>query len=718
MAQKKPAVPKTILLPVFAPAFILILILLIGTMNDPVAVGQVLADVLDYLTVHFGWFYMLAVAFFLLFMVAIALSKWGSIKLGPDHAEPEYSFLSWFAMLFAAGYGIALLFFGVAEPVLHYASPPEGPALTIDSAKQAMQISFFHWGFHIWAIYGLVGLTLAYFTYRHGLPLSIRSALYPLIGNRIYGPIGHAVDVFAILGTLFGIATTLGLSVTQINVGLNYLWPSIPVSYTVQITTIVSVTALTALSVGAGLDRGVKNLSLLNIFIAVGLMVFVFITGPTIFILNTFMENTGSYLSNIVQRTFNLQAYTGSDWIGNWTLFIFGWTIAWASFVGLFIARISRGRTIRQFIVGVMVVPVAFTFVWFSVFGDTALHMIIIDGYSSLIDHVEQDHAIALFKFFEQLPFTSVISFISVLLIALFFVTSSDSGSLVIDSLASGGAAQTPVWQRVFWASMSGLVAIALLLANGLSALQAGSVISALPFALIMIVSAIGMWRALIIEEHHDASQLHHTAPPTTNRLGRNEWKKRLANLVDFPSKEDVSRFIKTTVMSSMENVQAELQERGWEASVHFDPQNWRAHFEVMQEEKLEFVYEIRLRGYELPDIELPENIPADEDGVRKFYRAEVFLRRGGQAYDIYGYEQQDIIADILDQFEKYMHFLHVSPGILPWDMEAHDDDLNNDEEDVDYVEDAQDSADAAAEDTQEKNAGSTNDQESQDKSS
>src|SRR5690625_2234903 len=621
-------------------------------------------------------------------------------------------------MLFAAGYGIALLFFGVAEPVLHYASPPEGPALTIDSAKQAMQISFFHWGFHIWAIYGLVGLTLAYFTYRHGLPLSIRSALYPLIGNRIYGPIGHAVDVFAILGTLFGIATTLGLSVTQINVGLNYLWPSIPVSYTVQITTIVSVTALTALSVGAGLDRGVKNLSLLNIFIAVGLMVFVFITGPTIFILNTFMENTGSYLSNIVQRTFNLQAYTGSDWIGNWTLFIFDWTIAWAPFVGLFIARISRGRTIRQFIVGVMVVPVAFTFVWVSVCGDTALHMIIIDGYTGLIDHVQQDHAIALFKFFEQLPFTSVVSFISVLLIALFFVTSSDSGSLVIDSLASGGAAQTPVWQRVFWASMSGLVAIALLLANGLSALQAGSVISALPFALIMMVSAIGMWRALIIEEHHDASQLHHTAPPTTNRLGRNEWKKRLANLVDFPSKEDVSRFIKTTVMSSMENVQAELQERGWEASVHFDPQNWRAHFEVMQEEKLEFVYEIRLRGYELPDIELPENIPADEDGVRKFYRAEVFLRRGGQAYDIYGYEQQDIIADILDQFEKYMHFLHVSPGILPWDMEAHDDDLNNDEEDVDYVEDAQDSADAAAEDTQEKNAGSTNDQESQDKSS
>ena len=698
MAQNKSAVPKTILVPVFAPAFILILILLIGTMKDPVAVGDVLADVLDYLTTSFGWFYMLAVAFFLLFMVAIALSKWGSIKLGPDHAEPEYSFLSWFAMLFAAGYGIALLFFGVAEPVLHYSSPPEGPALTIGSAQQAMQIAFFHWGFHVWAIYGLVGLTLAYFTYRHGLPLSIRSALYPLIGNRIYGPIGHAVDVFAILGTLFGIATTLGLSVTQINVGLNYLWPSIPVSYTVQIITIVLVTALTALSVGVGLDRGIKNLSLLNIFIAVGLMVFVFITGPTIFILNTFMENTGSYLSNIVQRTFNLQAYTGSNWIGNWTLFIFGWTIAWAPFVGLFIARISRGRTIRQFIVGVMVVPVTFTFVWFSVFGDTALHMIMVDGYTDLIEQVELDHAIALFKFFEQLPFTSVISFISVALIALFFVTSSDSGSLVIDSLASGGAAHTPVWQRVFWASISGLVAIALLLANGLSALQAGSVISALPFAIIMIISAIGMWRALIIEEHHDASQQQQVAPrPSISRLGRNEWKKRLANLVDFPSKKDVSQFIQTTVMASMKNVQEELQERDWQASVHFDAQNCRAHFEVMQEDKLEFVYEIRLRGYELPDIELPVDIPADEDGIRKFYRAEVFLRRGGQAYDIYGYEQQDIIADILDQFEKYMHFLHVSPGILPWDMEEHDDDLQNDE-DIESEEHALDSEHSASE--------------------
>ncbi len=476
---------STILLPVFIPAVLVIVLMVIGTMSNPERAGALFADILAYITTTFGWFYMLVVAIFLVFIVSVAFSSWGNIKLGPDHAQPEYSFLAWFAMLFSAGYGIALLFFGVAEPVLHYASPPTGAALTVDAAKQAMQIAFFHWGFHIWAIYGLVGLSMAYFAFRHGLPLSMRSTLYPLIGDKIYGPMGHAVDTFAILGTMFGIATSLGLSVAQINAGLNYLWPSIPVNTTVQMIAIVAITSLATLSVVAGMDKGVKRLSILNIGLAVALMLFVFAVGPTIFILNTFMENTGSYLSNIVERTFSLQAYTASDWIGNWTLFIFGWTIAWAPFVGLFIAKISRGRTIRQFVVGVMLVPTIFTFLWFSVFGDTALHLIMVDGYTALIEQVQDDHAVALFKLFELLPFTQIVSFLTIFLIITFFVTSSDSGSIVIDSLASGGVAHTPVWQRVFWASMQGLVAAALLLAGGLGALQTASIVSALPFAVV-----------------------------------------------------------------------------------------------------------------------------------------------------------------------------------------------------------------------------------------
>ncbi|HCH02314.1 MAG TPA: choline transporter [Vibrio sp.] len=666
---------STVLIPVFIPAVIVIALLVIGTISNPERAGAFFSELLSDVTTNFGWFYMLAVAIFLVFIVTVAVSKWGEIKLGPDHAEPEYSFVEWFAMLFSAGYGIALLFFGVAEPVLHYAAPPTAAPETIDAAREAMQIAFFHWGFHIWAIYGLVGLALAYFAFRHGLPLSMRSTLYPLIGDKIHGPIGHTVDVFAILGTLFGIATTLGLSVTQINTGLHYLWPEIPINSTVQIIAITVITLCALVSVLAGMDKGVKNLSLLNIALALLLMLFVFVAGPTLFILNTFMQNTGNYLSNIVERTFNLQAYVSSDWIGNWTLFIFGWTIAWAPFVGLFIAKISRGRTIRQFVVGVMVVPTIFTFLWFSVFGDTALHMIMTDGYHHIIQEVQNNNAIALFKLFERLPMTSIISFITVILIITFFVTSSDSGSLVIDSLASGGAQETPAWQRTFWVATEGIVASVLLLACGLGALQTASVVSALPFAIIMLIAMVGMIKALRIEGHHEDSQQQYmqTQQSNSSPVGKGLWKKRLANLVDFPVRSDVEKFISVTALNSMKRVEQELEAQEWEAEVTFDEELCRAHFEVFKEGQVEFIYEIRLRGYDLPEFAYDEG---EEPEDKYYYRAEVFLRRGGQAYDVYNYEQQDIINDILNQFERYLHFLHVSPGILPWNMEEHDDDV------------------------------------------
>ncbi|WCR46301.1 BCCT family transporter [Stutzerimonas stutzeri] len=671
--------PKAIILfPVFIPAVVVTLLLVIGTISNPELAGEVFSSTLAFITANFGWFYMLSVAFFLVFIVGIAMTPWGNIKLGPDHAEPQYSFPAWFAMLFSAGYGIALLFFGVAEPVLHYASPPAGAGETVDAAKQAMQIAFFHWGFHIWAIYGLTGLVLAYFSFRHGLPLSMRSALYPIIGERIHGPIGHVVDVFAILGTLFGIATTLGLSVTQINAGINYLWPSIPISINVQIIAIAIITVMAICSVVAGLDKGVKNLSLLNMILAIGLMLFVFLVGPSIFILETFLQNTGSYLNNIIERTFNLQAYSRSDWIGNWTLFIFGWTIAWSPFVGLFIAKISRGRTIRQFVFGVMFVPTIFTFLWFSVFGDTALHMIMVEGYTSLIGDVQADNAIALFKLFELLPMTSIASFLAVVLIITFFVTSSDSGSLVIDSLAAGGALHTPVWQRVFWASIEGVVASTLLLAGGLSALQTMTIASALPFAIIMMIAALGMWRALVIEGHHETSlQSHMQSSRLASNAGPGLWKKRLAGLVSFPNREEVDGFMNTTVLKAMRRVQRELSGQEWAAEVHTDEAHSRLYLEVIKDDQVDFIYEIRAVGYAMPAFALTEGPEADE----QYYRAEVFLRRGGQHYDVYGYDQADIISDILDQFEKYLHFLHISPGSLPWKMAEHDEMLSDDQD-------------------------------------
>lgn len=667
---------STLLAPVFVPAVVVAALLVIGTMSNPELAGEAFSATLAWITRTFGWFYMLAVALFLMFIVGVAISKWGNTRLGPDHGEPQYSFPAWFAMLFSAGYGIALLFFGVAEPVLHYASPPVGAAQTIDAAKQAMQIAFFHWGFHIWAIYGLTGLVLAYFAFRHGLPLSMRSALYPLIGERIHGPLGHAVDVFAILGTLFGIATTLGLSVAQINAGMNYLWPGVPVGTTVQVITIAVITALTVLSVAAGLDKGVKRLSILNMVLAGMLMAFVFLVGPSIFILEAFLQNTGSYLSNIVERTFNLQAYSRSDWIGNWTLFIFGWTIAWAPFVGLFIAKISRGRTIREFVVGVMLVPTLFTFLWFSIFGDTALHLIMVEGYTTLIDEVQADTAIALFKLFELLPLSSIVSFVTVVLIITFFVTSSDSGSLVIDSLASGGAARTPVWQRVFWATLQGAVASALLVAGGLSALQTMSIASALPFAVIMLIAAFGMWRALSIESHREVSLQAHMQGVRHATPGG--WKQRLSELIEFPSRVEVERFINARALQAMQTVGEALREKGWPAEVCFDAANQRSYIEIVREGEIDFIYEIRLRGYSRPSFAYPE-MARDEDGDDLYYRAEVFLRNGGLAYDMFGSTSQEIIDDILNQFGKYLHFLHISPGVLPWKMDEHDDMIDTD---------------------------------------
>ncbi|MFI8554172.1 BCCT family transporter [Psychrobacter sp. NPDC077938] len=665
---------STILLPVFVPAAIIMLLLVIGTAINPEAAGALFSNVLSFTTETFGWFYMLAVALFLMFIIVLAFSSYGSIKLGPDHTEAEYGFLEWFAMLFSAGYGIALLFYGVAEPVMHFSSPPMSDPQTIAAAKEAMQIAYFHWGFHIWAIYGVVGLSLAYFAFRHGLPLSIRSTLYPIIGDRIHGPIGHTVDVFAILGTMFGIATSLGLSVSQINAGLNYLLPDIiPVNTTVQVIAIALVTAAALVSVLAGMDKGVKRLSILNMLLATALMLFVFVVGPTIFILNAFMENTGSYLGNIVERTFSLQAYENSNWIGSWTLFIFAWTIAWAPFVGLFIAKISRGRTIREFVLGVMLVPTFFTFFWFSVFGDTALHMIMVDGYTSLISEVQNNQAIALFKLLENLPFTEFVSSLTILLIITFFVTSSDSGSLVIDSLAAGGRSDTPWWQRSFWVVTEGAVAAVLLLAGGLEALQTAAIVSALPFAVIILISMFGMWRALRIEGHRNQSLGNDNRLPP-HLLKPSAWRERIDYMTDKPTREKVLSYIKEVVMPSMMEVSSKFAETGWTTEVNYDGVNNRAVLELQRGDDVEFWYEVRLSEHDAPDYYTEDS--ADTLPQEHHHRAEVYLRRGGQTYDLYGYKSESVINDIIDQFEKYLHFLNVSPDSLPWRMQEHDDDI------------------------------------------
>jgi len=655
MEAKKSSL-STINAPVFFGSAVLILALVIYSVTVPDHAQSVFSEVQAWIIANVSWLYILAVAVILLMVALLAISRYGNIKLGPDHSEPDYSNLTWFSMLFSAGMGIGLMFFGVAEPVMHFLSPPVGEGGTIDAAREAMKITFFHWGLHAWAIYAIVAMILAYFSFRHGLPLTLRSALYPLIGERIYGPIGHAVDIFAIIGTVLGVATSLGLGVTQINTGLNHLY-GVPISVPVQIGLIAGTTLLATISVVTGLDKGVRRLSELNLSLAVLLMLLVLIVGPTVFILQTFVQNTGEYFSQIVTATFNLYAYEPNDWIGGWTLFYWGWWLAWSPFVGLFIARISRGRTIREFVTGVLLVPTAFTLLWMTVFGDTAIHMILWEHVTSLGEAIERDSSLALFAFLEHFPFSSLLSLIAIIMVVVFFVTSADSGALVVDMLASGGQENTPARQRVFWAGSMGVVAIALLLADGLTALQTATIASALPFTLALLCSMWGLLKALRVDATKQGLRYQAlTTSPNAPSSGAGGWQRRVRSLTMFPRRRHVVRYIAEAVVPACQSVAEEMRKQGYTVEVSEDEEA-SVSMQITHEGAPDFFFEVRPRGYPMPSFVAADENEPDE---RTYYRAEVHLKEGGQNYDVMGWSRDEVIGDILDQYEKHMHFLHM----------------------------------------------------------
>ncbi|TWE07584.1 choline/glycine/proline betaine transport protein [Pseudomonas sp. AG1028] len=643
--------------PVFFGSTFLIACLVIYSTAFKESAQSVFGATQSWIIENASWVYILSVALILLFAVFLAISRYGDIKLGPDHSEPDYNNRTWFSMLFCAGMGIGLMFFGVAEPVMHFLAPPVGEAQTVAAAKEAMNVTFFHWGLHAWAIYAIVALILAYFSFRHNLPLTLRSALYPLIGDRIYGPIGHAVDIFAVIGTVLGVATSLGYGVMQINTGLNHLY-GIPATTTVQLLLLTGTMGLATISVVSGLDKGIRILSELNMLLAVCLMLFVLVLGPTVFIMQTFVQNTGQYLSEIVSKTFNLYAYEPTDWIGGWTLFYWGWWLSWSPFVGLFIARISRGRTIRQFIGGVLVVPAGFTLLWMTVFGDTAIHMILVDGITDLATAVDKDSSLALFAFLEHFPFSAVLSQIAVLMIVVFFVTSADSGAMVVDMLASGGHDQTPVWQRIFWAALMAVVAASLLLADGLKALQTATIASALPFVIALLASMWGLLRALQI----DAAKRNLRDQVALSPRGASStggWQRRLRSMVMLPRRSHVNRFIAETVLPACQQVAEEMRKQGREAQVE-SGEDGRVTLSVSHGAEADFQYQVRPRALIQPSFALRDTRD-DSSEERKYFRAEVHLNEGGQDYDVMGWNREEVIGDILDQYERHMHFLHLT---------------------------------------------------------
>ncbi len=446
---------------------------------------------------NLGWFYILSVSSLLIFLLGLACSRYGDIRLGADDSRPDYSNLTWFTMLFAAGIGTILMFWGVAEPISHFANPPyEGvePG-SGQAASDAMTMALYHFGLHTWTIFAMPGLAIAYFSYRHNLPMRISSLFYPLLGERAFGPIGWAVDVIAVVGTLFGVATSLGLGTLQLNSGLVYLFGA-PSSGLVQVILITIITSIAAVSVALGLDKGVRRLSQLNILLAMVLLAFVFVVGPSVFIAEGMVQTIGEYLGALPRLAFWTQTFEDTDWQRQWTLFYWAWTISWAPYVGIFIARISRGRTIREFIAGVLFAPTAFTLLWFGIFGLSAIQ-VEMTGQVDLAEQVQIDPSVAIFAFLQALPLSQVASAMSVVIIVIFFTTSSDSASLVIDMLTRRDDQPSLVRQRIFWTVAQGVIAASLLLAGGLNALQNVITSLGLPFCILLIFMAVALFRAL-----------------------------------------------------------------------------------------------------------------------------------------------------------------------------------------------------------------------------
>ncbi|MBF8221886.1 choline BCCT transporter BetT [Halomonas sp. 328] len=627
--------------------------------------NTVIYAVLAWISDSFGWFYFIAVVAYLVFVIGIGLSRFGKLRLGPAHSTPDFNIVTWAAMLFAAGIGIDLLFFCIAEPVTQFLAPPEGDPATVAAARHAMELTFLHWGLSGWGIYTLVGMSLAFFSYRHGLPLTIRSALYPIFGKRIRGPIGHGVDIAAVLGTVFGIATSLGIGIIQLNFGLNYMF-GIPESTLTQASLAILIVVFSAISAVTGVDKGIRRLSEFNMLLALLLMLFILFSGQTLFLLNALVMNVGDYLSNFIALSFNTYAFDPpSDWLNAWTVFFWAWWIAWGPFVGLFLARISRGRTIRQFVAGTLILPLTFMMAWMSIMGNSAIDLVMM-GSASVADFGEQamnNPGSAIYLFLQSFPWVILTTTVVTVLAIVFFVTSGDSGSLVLSNLTSilsDPNHDAPSWMRILWAAIIGLLTLALLMAGGLGALQGAVVVMGLPFAFVLFLMMLGLFKALKVEGLKEDSLRASMAGHLSGRLldeagGKRHWRQRLSRALSFPNHARASRFLAEVGRPAMEAIREELTEKGFPVEIVEDSgDEEHLALNVALGGEQDFTYQIWPHRSPMPAFSI-----RDSHAGTHYYRLQVHIGEGGQGYNVYGYSREQLIADILDQYERHLFFLH-----------------------------------------------------------
>lgn len=633
--------------------------------------NQVIINILNWVSRTFSWYYLLAATLYLVFIVFIACSRYGEIKLGPKHSKPEFSLLSWSAMLFSAGIGIDLMFFSVAEPLSHYMNPPVGEGETFEAARQSMVWTLFHYGLTGWSMYALIGVALGYFSYRYNLPLTIRSALYPIFGKRINGPIGHTVDTAAVLGTIFGIATTCGIGVVQLNYGLHVLF-DLPENIWIQTALIAVAVIITIISVTAGVNKGIRILSEINIYVSIGLLLFILFVGNTEFLLAALIQNFGDYISQFPKLSLTSFPFEQpKEWMNSWTLFFWAWWIAWSPFVGLFLARISRGRTIREFVTGTLVIPLLFTLTWLSIFGNSALYSVIFDGNTQLATTVLENPAHGFYDLLAQYPGFTFTAGVATITGLLFYVTSADSGALVLGNFTTKFTNiehDSPRWLSVFWAIAIGLLTLAMLMANGVTALQNTTIIMGLPFSFVIFFVMAGLYKSLRLEDFRQASTSLNAAPVVGN-VDILNWKKRLSRVMLHPSLSQTRTMLDNVCKPAIEAVATELIDKGiqvniQEKSLEEEPELYHLDLTIQLDEEENFVYEIWPVRYDTPNFS-----SRGKRTKRYYYRLESYLFEGSQGNDLFGYSKEQVINDILDKYERHMMYLHInriSPGKRP----------------------------------------------------
>ena len=639
---------------VVIPSLIFIIGICLLSAIYPKLTESLLNTVKNFIFINLNYVYIWSVTIFVIFLIYLIFSKYGNIRLGRNDSKPDYSFFSWISMLFAAGMGIGLMYFSVAEPMQHYSNEVFAGNSVVQRAKDAQLYTFFHWGIHAWAIYCIVGLSLAYFTYRYRLPLSLRSCFYPLLKDKIKGKWGNAIDVFALCSTFFGITTTLGFGVVQINSGLETLGVLPTSSFLYQVLIVVVLVLLSIISAVSGVDKGVRILSNVNIISVAMLLLFVLILGPTIYLIGSFTDGIGNYISNFFNLTFNTHVYEPEmqPWFYDWTILYWAWWISWSPYVGLFIAKISKGRTIREFIVAVLIIPTLFNFIWMSVFGNSAIWFDVNVANGALSQLASNPDAL-MFRFLEYLPLTNIASFFTIAIIIIFFVTSADSGMFVMNSIATKNAKNSPKWQTVGWGILLSALALLLLNAGGLAALQSMTLITALPFSIIMLLFIVSLVKALSIDKSYYERDFSVSTIPWSGT----SWRERLQQIVSFNDKESVSGFINTTVHEAFSDLQKEFAKNGIAAKINFYENPERAEIEIKYDVVNNFIYGVMSDSKIISDYLLNEDNLPDIENNRTFYPKSYF-GDDREGYDVQLFTKNELISDVLKHYERFIEII------------------------------------------------------------